>query len=117
MGYSTPDVYYQPEGFGLEPFGEVDVAGSYEFDIIAVWRHKETGRLYWGADSGCSCPSPFESTTALESLKVLPETLLELEAALKGHRPYCYGSDDDTPKDQWHGESLALFTKVRDALA
>lgn len=68
MSWGTPDVYYQPEEFGLKPVGEIEPAGlSYEFDIFAVWKDEE-GNYYWGTDSGCSCPSPFESFTSVEEL-------------------------------------------------
>lgn len=58
------NVYYHPEQFGLEQFGLIDgEPGSYEFDYLVVWRELSTGRLWWAADSGCSCPSPFEEYT------------------------------------------------------
>ncbi len=63
------DVYYNPEKFGLEKVGEVDDPGAcYSFDIFAVWRAAD-GTLYWGQDSGCSCPSPFEDVRGLEDLE------------------------------------------------
>lgn len=36
---------------------------SYDFDLTRVYRHRETGELFYAQDSGCSCPSPFENTT------------------------------------------------------
>lgn len=36
---------------------------SYQYDQTAVFRHKPSGLLFFGEDSGCSCPSPFELTT------------------------------------------------------
>lgn len=54
------NIYYFPEKFGLEILGEVEFLGAYEFDTFVVWREKATGRLGYGEDSGCSCPSPFE---------------------------------------------------------
>lgn len=50
--------YYSPEEVGLTVVGEVDDAGSYEFNTIVVWTDGE--KLYWAHDSGCSCPTPFE---------------------------------------------------------
>ena len=35
---------------------------NYSFDLLAVWRD-ETG-FFLGTDSGCSCPTPWESHTA-----------------------------------------------------
>lgn len=67
MGWGTPDLYNQPEAFGLESFGSVDHGGGWDFNIFAVWRSVEDPALfYWGTDSGCSCPSPFENQTSLE---------------------------------------------------
>lgn len=54
------NVYYDPEKFGLTPVAEVDIAGSYEFDMFVVWRRQD-GKLAWATDSGCSCPIPFEN--------------------------------------------------------
>ena len=62
------DVYYSPESFGLKTVGEIEWSGAaYEFDLTVLWV-SETGQLYWADDSGCSCPSPFESFDRLEDL-------------------------------------------------
>lgn len=61
------EIYYAPEEFGLTVVGEIDNGGGYDFDLFVVWRDA-AGTLYWGADSGCSCPSPFEDTYALDQL-------------------------------------------------
>ena len=62
------NVYYSPEKFGLEILGELDFGGAWEFDKYVVWWHEETQKAYWGHDSGCSCPSPFEGFNSLEDL-------------------------------------------------
>ncbi len=49
------------EKMGLESISDEDCAGSYEFNIFFVFRHVESGRIFWGRDSGCSCPHPFEN--------------------------------------------------------
>jgi len=67
MGWGDPDVYYQPEHFGLEIVFSEDHGGSYEFDMVVVWSDKD-GNYYVGEDSGCSCPSPFEMYTSTDSL-------------------------------------------------
>lgn len=55
-----PNIYYDPEKFGLKIFGDIDWSdGFYHFDQTVVWQDDE-GRLYYADDSGCSCPSPFE---------------------------------------------------------
>lgn len=71
MGWNTPDVYYNPEKFGLTKIAELDFSsGSYEFNITAVFTQDGvTDRFFWASDSGCSCPSPFENYTSIESLE------------------------------------------------
>lgn len=54
------NIYYEPEKYGLTLLRERDIAGSYEFNTIVVFR-SDDGRFLVGHDSGCSCPSPFES--------------------------------------------------------
>ena len=56
-----PSIHYEPEAFGLEEVGEIDVGGGYQYDMFTVWRRKADGVLLWGTDSGCSCDSPFET--------------------------------------------------------
>lgn len=68
MGYDNPDVYYNPDKFGLTIIGEVEWSEPcYSFDTTVVWKH-EDGTFYWASDSGCSCPTPFEDYTSLEDL-------------------------------------------------
>ncbi|QFG25469.1 hypothetical protein [Actinomadura sp. WMMB 499] len=64
MGYSNPDIYYNPEKFGLEIVGELEFLGGYEFDTFVVYREVDTGRLGYAEDYGCSCKSPFEDFKA-----------------------------------------------------
>jgi hypothetical protein len=53
-------IYSSPEKYGLTTVGEIDYSdGCYQFDLTVVWRDAH-GRLFYGDDSGCSCPSPFE---------------------------------------------------------
>lgn len=62
------DVYYNPEKSGLRIVDELNEDGlSYEYNMLVVWQHND-GRLFYASDSGCSCPSPFESYTDLASL-------------------------------------------------
>jgi hypothetical protein len=53
------DIYSNPEKFGLTYIGQVDFTDGYEFDLYAVWKDQD-GKFWYGSDSGCSCPSPFE---------------------------------------------------------
>lgn len=82
MSYDN-NVFDNPEKHGLTVVATIEAENlSYEFDIIAVWKHTETGKLYWAYDSGCSCPLPFEnfttisSLTPLKNISVLQERLL-----------------------------------------
>lgn len=54
------DVYIDPERFGLKMLDSLDIAGCYEFSMLALWERTEDGALFYATDSGCSCPSPFE---------------------------------------------------------
>lgn len=68
MGYDLPDVYYNPENFGLLMLSMLEESGlSWEFNMFGVWRDADSN-LYYGVDSGCSCPSPFEDFTSVDSL-------------------------------------------------
>jgi hypothetical protein len=54
---------------GLEWVGEISWSDeSYSFDLTGVWKDAATGRLYWVDDSGCSCPSPYETVSSRHDL-------------------------------------------------
>lgn len=36
---------------------------QYSFDLMGIWKVKETGEFAYALDSGCSCPMPFENLT------------------------------------------------------
>jgi hypothetical protein len=55
------NIYYDPEKFGLTIVGEYDIGGGYEFDKTVLFFRGADGVYLYGQDSGCSCPSPFES--------------------------------------------------------
>jgi hypothetical protein len=81
---SGDSVYYNPERYGLVEVYECDVADSYEFDKFVVWFMPQTSELFWGSDSGCSCPSPFENETWPGDFGNSPfETLDPLDQALR----------------------------------
>lgn len=56
------NIYSSPESHGLTEIAEIDTGESYEFNMVVLWR-AETGELWAAADSGCSCPTPFEDHT------------------------------------------------------
>lgn len=69
MGYTTNDVYYQPETFGLQVVGEMEWSEPcYDFDMTVVWKDGD-GVYYWASDAGCSCPSPFQNYTSISALE------------------------------------------------
>lgn len=66
------NIYYDPQKFDLRIVGEVDWSdGSYQFDLFVVWQRESDGAFFWGRDSGCSCPSPFETMTGPKDLDVI----------------------------------------------
>jgi hypothetical protein len=57
------NLYYEPKQAGFELVGMIEEDNlSYEFNMLIVLRNLDTGKIYVAADSGCSCPSPFEDT-------------------------------------------------------
>jgi len=67
-----PDIYSDPESFGLEVFATLyEPNMSYEFNMFAVWIDRENRKLFYGSDSGCSCPSPFEKVQCIQELNEL----------------------------------------------
>ena len=56
------NVYYNPEKCGLEIIDCLDEADlSYEYHTLIALKHLPTGRVFAAEDSGCSCPTPFET--------------------------------------------------------
>ena len=56
-----------------------------------VWEDVNTGERFFGADSGCSCPTPFEDFTRAS---LTPVTREAVEAATSG--AYWYDADERT---------------------
>ena len=104
-------IYYSPEKFGLKQIAELDFSsGCYEFDLTVVWQDGD-GRLWYGDDSGCSCPAPFEGTglNDLTPIKSAHEFNEHLKARQKPDvLGLTYVNDS---------ERLAVVAKVREALA
>jgi len=68
MSYEK-NAFYHPEALGLEVVAELEFSDmNYCFDTRVVWKNKE-GVLYTARDAGCSCPTPFEDYTSVESLE------------------------------------------------
>jgi len=75
--------YSKPQNVGLEIVGELDEGEPYSFNMVVVWKNKK-GKLFYAADSGCSCPSPFEDYEGEETLtKLTKENLDEFEKTVR----------------------------------
>ena len=111
MGYNDADVYFQPEKFGLKIIGHIeDPEAYYSFDDLVVWQH-EDGRLFYAQDSGCSCPSPFEDFTSLESLTLITnETWESFQKAVLEHASW--REDDDDERSSFTADKAELVAKV-----
>lgn len=66
-------LYYSPEDYGAELIGAIDVAGAWEYAIFLVLKDKSTGKLYYGQESGCSCPIPFEGYNSVTELREITD--------------------------------------------
>lgn len=115
MGYNDPDVYYQPEEFGLTPVTQIEWdSESWQFNLTAVWVDQH-GQFYIAHDSGCSCPSPFEWITSLDQLEKVSkfevaETLLaQAERQKPEEGQYNY--------EGWQGNYERVQGEVVDAIA
>lgn len=110
MSFSWDEnVYYNPEAHDLELVGSAhDPDECYSFDQFTVWRSKD-GTLYWGSDSGCSCPAPFEGVSSLDDLETGDETAMQ-KAALEwaGDDPYSYKNTE--------GRKLEAHRLIREVL-
>jgi hypothetical protein len=59
----------------LDFVDSIDDADAYEFHTLQVVQCKNTGRLFYGIDSGCSCPTPFEDfTSEADYTPITPES-------------------------------------------
>ena len=59
MSYNNP---FEDETLGYRQVAEVELSEpDYSFDTLVVL--EKDGGLYLATDSGCSCPTPFESHT------------------------------------------------------
>jgi hypothetical protein len=79
---------YQPEKYGIKLIDEIEAERNYDFNMVCIWQNIKTGEYRWGADSGCSCPSPFENIKQWHDLDKLPETMADFEAAVQACGSY-----------------------------
>lgn len=127
MGWNDPDLYSQPEKFGLTPVGELnDPEANWSFDTFVVWKH-EDGKIYWANDSGCSCPSPFEDYTSLDRANTVVSMHDFIDAVKEYFNSIAPYTSDYNHRTHWDSEilpykfqvlkidALELIQKVREA--
>lgn len=71
---ARPD--HHPDLVQVDSLDQPDL--SYEFHLLGAWMHQPTGRVLWGEDSGCSCPSPWENEHVQFDGETLDTSLTEL---------------------------------------
>jgi hypothetical protein len=112
MSWDTPDVYHQPEHFGLEIVGEVEWSdGCYQYDMTVVWKNA-AGELFTADDAGCSCPIPFEYYTNLSSLGE-PWNFYRLASALMDHSDECDKGYSSGQGRRYRAEVVNLIERMR----
>lgn len=113
MSYDL-NIYSSPEKFGLATVGEVEWSDAcYSFDLTTVWRDVTTGALFFADDSGCSCPSPYEST-GRDDLTVIdrPQTFLDhINARIADLYDF-----NESENERAKADASELVLKVREAL-
>lgn len=106
--------YYNPEELGLEVVTYLEDPGAcYDFDMFAIWFHPEQKVFYYAQDSGCSCPSPFEDYTSLESLtKLDPENVQDYLDFLKDLEEFCSYRDPELLKADKLQAVVKVYNKI-----
>ncbi len=88
------NIWYDPEKFGLKVVGTLSIPMSYEFSYFVVWSGRN-GELFWGTDSGCSCPTPFEYTGVDDLHLINDDSWSEFEKAVNDFNVWRGDEDDD----------------------
>lgn len=105
------------EKLGLEVFASFDdPQASYSFDEFKIWERKSDGALFYGEDSGCSCPSPFEDVKSLADLT--PITMgASYDSFERDFAKYCANNEySESYRYVDINEEAALLARVRDHL-
>lgn len=79
MGYNAPDIYNQPEAFGLRLLASGGYM-SYDFHM-GILLEDVDGSRYVAFDSGCSCAAPFEDYTEGVKDAIPVATLADVQRA------------------------------------
>lgn len=105
MSYDNNPVY-EPQKYGFdEVVGIAELAPpDYSFDYLAVLKNDKG--YYIGTDSGCSCPSPWESHTAEDFTGPLTAQQVHEEAMSLLKNSYRAGPEEVA-------DVLKLLKKVR----
>lgn len=91
MGYYDNPVS-TPEEYGFEGVGGIELNNEpYEFYMLEVL--KDVNGYYLATDSGCSCPTPFESYTVQDLTG--PLTAEQVREEIESLVRDAYGSPDD----------------------
>lgn len=74
---------------------DIELSGRpYEFHLLRVLRRSSDNAIVWAIDSGCSCPTPFESLEDDDWNNIL-YTCDDLRKYLDSNEvDYSYGLDD-----------------------
>lgn len=91
------------EALGLNTIASFnDPDASYSFDVFSIFQRKSDGALFWGADSGCSCPEEFENVKSCEDLHAItPNSWTEFKTAFEK-----YGDQKSDPYNEEHTEKI-----------
>lgn len=91
--------YYDPESLGLTivTSGD-DPEAFYSFDMFVVWTDGKD--LFYGQDSGCSCPTPFDEFE--------PEKATGKQQIYRAIDRWADGGDE-----RWHRVAIELKDDVR----
>ena len=80
-----------------------------------VFQHNPSGRVFYGSDSGCSCPSPFEDDhfagpddTSFEEVTKI--NFKDFVSSLQGHYP---GTSQDEKRDIERKVKEILFKRKK----
>lgn len=95
--YAAPNPEQNPQACGLELIDSLDQPDlSYAYNSIIALRDLETGKVYLAADSGCSCPKPFEEFKKLSDLTHVTNTL-DAQAFVSNENHERYNGDPAFP--------------------
>lgn len=99
-----------PDRYGLEIVGTIEFSGGYEFDTIAVFHRPENGNVFYVWDEGCSCPTPFDSKSVSDLVKVSRVADLSRIFDERWTHNDCARNGHELPREQY----FAIVGKLRD---